>query len=441
MRNLSVWHPLFCGLRATLTPIHSVLSGTSLRLQQRCRARRTEIGRSQPVTHVIAGLSLALTTCGPVLAASSEQVVTESPAEPVATDQPPDRTVHIKMELMWFTPDTVTVTAGETIRFVVHNTTHNKAHEFTIGSAEAQEKRRDQLATLVGTTTLAAADHGSSPYDAPNSIIVPPGETRELTWTFADSDQLEFGCNIAGHYEFGMKGVFHVHPKDGDEHDLPVVSEAPAPSTTTSHDADDETDTSAAGTETAVETTASVGDPGANAIVAESSPSEQQTEPPREDNPVLAAVPTDTEVQSQSSASEQQTDPPREDNPVLAAVPSDTEVPSQSSGENAGEGNALQPQDPAQRLAAGHTLLAAGNVAEAREAFTASFDAGQHEAALALARSFDPRVIARLDVANAEPDLDEARKWYEEWHRGAVAQGTISADITLERVLRSLPDS
>ena len=411
MRNLSVWHPLFCGLRATLTAIHSVLSGTSLRLQQRCRARRTEIGRSQPVTHVIAGLSLALITCGPVLAASSEQVVTENPAEPVATDQPPDRTVHIKMELMWFTPDTVTVTAGETIRFVVHNTTHSKAHEFTIGSAEAQEKRRDQLATLVGTTTLAAADHGSSPYDAPNSIIVPPGETRELTWTFADSDQLEFGCNIAGHYEFGMKGVFHVHPKDGDEHDLPVVSEAPAPSTTTSHNADDETDTSAAGTETAVETTASVGDPGADAIVAESSPSEQQTEPPREDNP------------------------------VLAAVPSDTEVPSQSSGENAGEGNALQPQDPAQRLAAGHTLLAAGNVAEAREAFSASFDAGQHEAALALARSFDPRVIARLDVANAEPDLDEARKWYEEWHRGAVAQGTISADITLERVLRSLPDS
>ena len=37
-------------------------------------------------------------------------------------------------------------------------------------------------------------------------MLVEPGKTKELTWTFPNSRDLEFACNIPGHYESGMVG-------------------------------------------------------------------------------------------------------------------------------------------------------------------------------------------------------------------------------------------
>jgi uncharacterized cupredoxin-like copper-binding protein len=57
-------------------------------------------------------------------------------------------------------------------------------------------------------------DHGSMPemegmaHNDPNSILVNPGETRELTWTFSGDAELEFACNMPGHYQAGMVGEF-----------------------------------------------------------------------------------------------------------------------------------------------------------------------------------------------------------------------------------------
>src|SRR3546814_14605503 len=47
----------------------------------------------------------------------------------------------------------------------------------------------------------AAMDHND-----PNSVLVEPGETKELVWRFAANTGLEFACNIPGHYESGMMG-------------------------------------------------------------------------------------------------------------------------------------------------------------------------------------------------------------------------------------------
>jgi len=52
---------------------------------------------------------------------------------------------------------------------------------------------------------MAGMEHGMK-HDDPNSVLVEPGKTAELTWTFTKATNLEFACNIPGHYQAGMVG-------------------------------------------------------------------------------------------------------------------------------------------------------------------------------------------------------------------------------------------
>ncbi|MNC74234.1 Copper binding protein, plastocyanin/azurin family [compost metagenome] len=62
--------------------------------------------------------------------------------------------------------------------------------------------------------SMADMDHGAMGHDTksgmkhddPNSVLVEPGKTAELTWTFSKATRLEFACNVPGHYQAGMKG-------------------------------------------------------------------------------------------------------------------------------------------------------------------------------------------------------------------------------------------
>jgi len=40
--------------------------------------------------------------------------------------------------------------------------------------------------------------------------MVEPGATAELLWTFGDDTNIQFGCNVPGHFEAGMVGKFEV---------------------------------------------------------------------------------------------------------------------------------------------------------------------------------------------------------------------------------------
>jgi len=40
--------------------------------------------------------------------------------------------------------------------------------------------------------------------------VVELGKTKEIIWKFTKGDHLEFGCDIPGHYEPGMKGKFDI---------------------------------------------------------------------------------------------------------------------------------------------------------------------------------------------------------------------------------------
>ncbi|MDN3223753.1 copper-resistant cuproprotein CopI [Pseudomonas nunensis] len=165
---------------------------------------------------------LVLAAC--LLALSSP--VWASPAQTYDFGQPApaakaSRSVEVVMGDMSFNPKAIDIKAGETIRFVLVNK-GQLLHEFNLGdaamhAAHQQEMLKMQQSGMLTPTAMKEMDHGSMAgmdhgmkHDDPNSVLVPPGQTAELTWTFSKATQLEFACNIPGHYQAGMVGKLTV---------------------------------------------------------------------------------------------------------------------------------------------------------------------------------------------------------------------------------------
>lgn len=132
-----------------------------------------------------------------------------------------DRTVTVRMGDNFFEPESLEVTPGETIRFVIENS-GEYLHEFGIGTPAMHAEHQKEMAAMAEhgmltptamLTEMPQMDHskmmGAMPtmrHDDPNSVLVKPGETRDLVWKFSSAKDLEFACNIPGHYESGMVG-------------------------------------------------------------------------------------------------------------------------------------------------------------------------------------------------------------------------------------------
>lgn len=115
------------------------------------------------------------------------------------------RTIAIDMtDAMRFTPDTLTVKEGETVRFIVKNK-GRMLHEMVIGTPAELAKHAAMMAKFPGME-----------HDEPYMVHVDPGKTGEIVWTFNRAGRFEFACLIAGHYEAGMRGTITVTPKQGD---------------------------------------------------------------------------------------------------------------------------------------------------------------------------------------------------------------------------------
>ena len=138
------------------------------------------------------------------------------------------RTVNIEMTDLAFSPKTLELKAGETVRFVLVNK-GQLLHEFNLGDAAMHAEHQKEMLKMqqsgaMTTTGMhhAGMDHGamgqgSMPmagmtHDDPNSVLVEPGKTAELTWTFSGTRDLEFACNVPGHYQAGMVGTLKVAP-------------------------------------------------------------------------------------------------------------------------------------------------------------------------------------------------------------------------------------
>ncbi|MFO7542145.1 MAG: cupredoxin family protein [Thiobacillus sp.] len=114
------------------------------------------------------------------------------------------RTISIDMtDAMRFTPDTLSVKEGETVRFVIRNQGRMQ-HEMVIGTPDALAKHAAMMARFPNME-----------HDEAYMAHVDPGKTGEIVWTFNRAGSFEFACLIAGHYEAGMRGTITVTPKPG----------------------------------------------------------------------------------------------------------------------------------------------------------------------------------------------------------------------------------
>lgn len=112
------------------------------------------------------------------------------------------RTIAIDMsDTMRFTPSTIKVRRGETIRFVVTNSGQLK-HEFNLGT------EADLKAHYAQMLKFPEMEH-----DEPNLVSLEPGKTGEVIWQFTKAGTVHFACLHAGHYEAGMKGTVAVGSK------------------------------------------------------------------------------------------------------------------------------------------------------------------------------------------------------------------------------------
>ncbi len=127
------------------------------------------------------GLLLALTACS---GAASDAV----------------RTVEVTMtDDLRYDPAELSVSAGQTVRFVVRNAGAN-VHEFLIGTPDEQAVFAEEMADGHGGGHAAGA-----------GVSVEPGATAEFTYSFtADDRDLLVGCHQPGHYEGGMVAPLEV---------------------------------------------------------------------------------------------------------------------------------------------------------------------------------------------------------------------------------------
>jgi uncharacterized cupredoxin-like copper-binding protein len=115
-----------------------------------------------------------------------------------------DRTIDIEaLDTLKFEPDSVTVKAGETVTFRVHNAGQND-HEFVLGTQEEQQEHEQEM------QQMAESGSGMHMEDEANALDIPAGETKEITWTFTDAGEMIYGCHEPAHYDAGMKGTITV---------------------------------------------------------------------------------------------------------------------------------------------------------------------------------------------------------------------------------------
>lgn len=127
-----------------------------------------------------------------------------------------DRTITIEMDEMKYSPETIEVEPGETIRFEVVNV-GRVVHEFNIGTSETWNGHRGEMRTMMrkGMMTMRNINHdrmieAGMMHDDANSVLLEPGDTGDVIWTFPEGGEIGFACNVPGHREAGMVGDFRM---------------------------------------------------------------------------------------------------------------------------------------------------------------------------------------------------------------------------------------
>ncbi len=109
------------------------------------------------------------------------------------------KTVQVDMsDTMRFTPDNLTIKAGDTVKFIVKNS-GKQMHEMVIGT-ETELKAHAEI----------MRKHPGMEHEEPYMAHVRPGKKEEIVWQFVKPGEYHYGCLIPGHFEAGMKGTIVV---------------------------------------------------------------------------------------------------------------------------------------------------------------------------------------------------------------------------------------
>lgn len=111
------------------------------------------------------------------------------------------RTIKITMgDDMRFTPSTLTVKEGETVKISVTNK-GKIMHEMVIGTAQ---DLKEHAALMKKFPDME--------HEAPHMAHVKPGNTESIVWHFNRPGAFDTACLVAGHSEAGMVGKIAVTP-------------------------------------------------------------------------------------------------------------------------------------------------------------------------------------------------------------------------------------
>ncbi len=111
---------------------------------------------------------------------------------------PPSRTIAVAMTDDAYSPSTMAVATGETVRFVFRNG-GTVVHEALIGDAALQAQHN------------AAAGGGAAHDHSGLAVVdVAPGATGQIVYTFGRPGTVLIGCHQPGHYALGMRAVITV---------------------------------------------------------------------------------------------------------------------------------------------------------------------------------------------------------------------------------------
>jgi len=103
--------------------------------------------------------------------------------------------IHVDMtDDFRYSPDKLSVKAGETVRIIVHNR-GRLMHEIVIGSAAELEEHAAMMRQM---------QHMK--HDDAFMAHVAPGGQASIIWRFTNAGEFKFACLIAGHFEAGMVG-------------------------------------------------------------------------------------------------------------------------------------------------------------------------------------------------------------------------------------------
>jgi uncharacterized cupredoxin-like copper-binding protein len=134
-----------------------------------------------------------------LLAAAAVLAVAAVPACSAAAGGPGIRTVAVKIHYSHFSPASLTVAAGETVRFRITNGDPID-HEFILGDLAVQE-REEAGTDLIHDGTV------------PGMISAPAGRTVSTVVSFPQHPaerSLVYACHLPGHYAYGMRGVLTI---------------------------------------------------------------------------------------------------------------------------------------------------------------------------------------------------------------------------------------